>query len=99
MQVEDIIDTGKTLKRVCETLATAGAASVKVVVLLNKAERRTEDIQADYCALDVSVSATRHRIASTRSMLQCAVILLQQRFFGSRAVLSIHYGPGGGSSS
>jgi len=49
--VEDIIDTGKTLRRVCDTLAAAGAASVKVVVLLDKAERRTVDIQPDYRAL------------------------------------------------
>ena len=83
MQVEDIIDTGKTLKRVCETLAIAGAASVKVVVLLNKAERRTEDIQADYCALDVGVSAARCRIASTCHTLQCAVKPLQQRLFAA----------------
>lgn len=54
-QVEDIIDTGKTLRRVCDTLAAAGAASVKVVVLLDKAERRTVDIQPDYRALHVGL--------------------------------------------
>jgi hypoxanthine phosphoribosyltransferase len=49
--VEDIIDTGATLKRVVARLQEAGAASVKVAVLLDKAARRKVDIQPDYCAL------------------------------------------------
>lgn len=57
--MEDIIDTGKTLRRVCDTLAAAGAASVKVVVLLDKAERRTVDIQPDFRALHVGLVLAR----------------------------------------
>ena len=46
--VEDIIDTGKTLKNVKNLLLSRGAKSVKIVALLDKSEARTEDIQADY---------------------------------------------------
>ena len=46
--VEDIIDTGKTLKTVVELLYQKGASSVKVASLLNKPEGRKVDIEADY---------------------------------------------------
>lgn len=49
--VEDIIDTGATLRRVVDRLQEAGAASVKVAVLLDKAAQRKVAIQPDYCAL------------------------------------------------
>lgn len=48
--VEDIIDTGKTLKCAVEAIILAGAASVKICVLLDKVERRTADIQPDFIA-------------------------------------------------
>lgn len=44
---EDIIDTGRTLKVVKELLLNRGAASVKVVCLLDKKERREALIEAD----------------------------------------------------
>lgn len=47
--VEDIIDTGKTLKKVIEILYSKGARSVKVATLLDKPEGRlTNDIEGDY---------------------------------------------------
>ena len=46
--IEDIIDTGNTLLHVKELLLERGAASVKIVAMLDKAECRTADIQADY---------------------------------------------------
>ena len=46
--VEDIIDTGRTLKTVTELMAGKGAAEVKIVTLLDKPERRVIDIEADY---------------------------------------------------
>lgn len=46
--VEDIIDTGNTLFHVKKLLEDRGAASVRIVTLLDKAECRTADIEADY---------------------------------------------------
>ncbi|KAL3137575.1 hypothetical protein ABBQ38_004858 [Trebouxia sp. C0009 RCD-2024] len=46
--VEDIVDTGRTLKALISHLEQQGAASVKIVTLLNKQARRVNDIQADY---------------------------------------------------
>ena len=51
LQVEDIIDTGATLKAVIAKLRELGAASVKSAVLLNKEERRNVVIEPDYAAL------------------------------------------------
>ena len=51
--VEDIIDTGRTLKKVRDFLYGKGAASVKIVTLLNKQSRRVIDIQGDYVGFDV----------------------------------------------
>ena len=53
LQVEDIIDTGATLKAVIAKLEDLGAASVKSAVLLNKEERRNVVIEPDYAALKV----------------------------------------------
>lgn len=46
--VEDIIDTGKTLKVVKELLYSKGAKDVKIVALLDKPEGRKVDINADW---------------------------------------------------
>ncbi len=51
LKVEDIIDTGATLKEVMAQLCALGAASVKSAVLLNKEERRNVVIEPDYAAL------------------------------------------------
>ncbi|KRM86647.1 hypoxanthine phosphoribosyltransferase [Lacticaseibacillus thailandensis] len=46
--VEDIVDTGTTLKALKELLAHRGAKSVKIVALLDKPTGRTVDVKADY---------------------------------------------------
>ena len=46
--VDDILDTGRTLKAVKELLIAHGAKSVKVCVLLDKPEGRKVGIEADY---------------------------------------------------
>lgn len=51
--VEDIVDTGRTLKEVTKLLKNKGAASVKVVSLLNKPSRRTVDIEPDYIGFEI----------------------------------------------
>ena len=60
--VEDIIDTGRTLKHVVELLKHRQAASVKVVTLLDKPERREEAIEADYVGVQVPIIRCRIRI-------------------------------------
>lgn len=45
--VEDIIDTGRTLKDVVEVLKARGPLSLKVVTLLDKPSRRLVDFKAD----------------------------------------------------
>ena len=45
--VEDIVDTGRTLVRLVEELHERGAASVKVVVLLDKPTARAVPFQPD----------------------------------------------------
>ena len=51
--VEDIIDSGFTLANLKALLFKRGAASVKIVTLLNKAERRKYDIEPDYNCFDI----------------------------------------------
>ena len=51
--VEDIVDTGRTLREVKKLLKRKGAADVKVVSLLDKPERRVVEIEADYVGFRV----------------------------------------------
>jgi hypoxanthine phosphoribosyltransferase len=51
--VEDIVDSGVTLKALLEELARRGAASVKVAALLDKPSRRKVDVRADYVGFQV----------------------------------------------
>lgn len=46
--VEDILDTGKTLKCLVDMLGERNPASLKIAVLLDKPARREENIYADY---------------------------------------------------
>ncbi len=46
--VEDILDSGKTLSYLKQILQTRKPASIKICTLLDKPERRTVDLQADY---------------------------------------------------
>ena len=45
---EDILDTGNTLYKLKNLFMERGAKSVKICVALDKPERRTADIEADY---------------------------------------------------
>lgn len=51
--VEDIIDTGKTLKKMTEELKEKHPLSLKVYTLLDKPERREVDFAADYSLFTV----------------------------------------------
>lgn len=46
--VEDVVDTGLTLKYLLENLKARKPASIKVCTLLDKPQRRTADVTADY---------------------------------------------------
>lgn len=46
--VEEIIDSGRTLKFLFERLKTSGAASVEIVTLLDKASKRVVDVPVKY---------------------------------------------------
>ncbi len=51
--VEDIIDSGFTLANLKALLLERGAASVVIVTLLNKKERREYDVAPDYNCFDI----------------------------------------------
>lgn len=51
--VEDIIDSGYTLRFVMDTLKMRNPASLKLCTLLNKASRREVNIQSDYVGFDI----------------------------------------------
>lgn len=51
--IEDIVDTGRTLKTVKTMLKNKGARTVKVVTLLDKPDRRVVDIEADYTGFQI----------------------------------------------
>jgi hypoxanthine phosphoribosyltransferase len=51
--VDDILDTGKTMCRVLERLRALEPRRIKTCVLLNKAARRVEKIEADYVGFDI----------------------------------------------
>ena len=51
--VEDIIDTGYTLEKICEVLKTRNVSSLTICTLLNKPSRRKVDIKIDYNGFDI----------------------------------------------
>ena len=51
--VEDIVDTGKTLKTISEILSVRGARSLVIVTLLDKPERRITDIKPKYVGYQI----------------------------------------------
>ena len=51
--VEDIIDSGRTLKYLSDYLLHKGAKSVKTCTLLDKPSRRTVDFEADYVGAEI----------------------------------------------
>ena len=51
--VDDIIDTGYTMKFVIDHVKKLGARSVKTCVLLDKPSRRKVDLKPDYCCFEI----------------------------------------------
>lgn len=49
--LDDMLDTGLTMKSVCDALRQHGAAEVASTVAIDKQGRRTVDFTADFCAL------------------------------------------------
>jgi hypoxanthine phosphoribosyltransferase len=51
--LDDILDTGQTLKQVVRQLHDLGAVSVRVAVLLRKLGRQQVELEPDYCGFDI----------------------------------------------
>lgn len=51
--VEDIVDTGRTLRALMDLFETRQANSVKICTLMDKPERRVVDVHADYVGTKV----------------------------------------------
>ncbi len=51
--VDDILDTGRTLSRVHAKIKALKPRRIKTCVLLNKAARRVEDVEADYVGFEI----------------------------------------------
>ncbi len=51
--IEDIVDTGLTLKEIVKSLEEKGPESIKICALIDKLERRDEEIVIDYCGFQV----------------------------------------------
>lgn len=51
--VDDILDTGRTLKAVKDRLESMGAGSVRTCVFLDKVARRAVDLEADFRCFEV----------------------------------------------
>lgn len=49
--IDDVLDTGLTMKTVCDALLENGAAKVASTVAINKKGRRNVQYEADFCAL------------------------------------------------
>jgi len=51
--VEDIVDSGKTMRYLCDYLKNKNPKSLKICTLLDKPARRTESIKADYVGFTI----------------------------------------------
>lgn len=51
--IEDIVDTGLTLKQIVQKLREKEPASIKICALIDKRERRNEDIEINYRGFQV----------------------------------------------
>ena len=49
--IDDVLDTGLTMKEVCDALLKNGASRVASTVAVNKSGRRSVQYEADFCAL------------------------------------------------
>jgi len=51
--VEDIVDTGRTMQRMIETLGTRNPASIHICALLVKPEKLEVPLNIEYAALEI----------------------------------------------
>lgn len=51
--VEDILDSGRTLKKLADLFLATGAASVKICTMLDKPARRVAPVKTDFCGFEV----------------------------------------------
>ncbi len=51
--VEDILDSGRTLSYLMETMKARGAASIALCTFLDKPERRVVPVETSYCGFEV----------------------------------------------
>ena len=51
--IEDIVDTGLTLNQIIKKLKERGPESIKICALIDKLERREEEVIIDYCGFQV----------------------------------------------
>lgn len=51
--IEDIVDTGYTLRTILDLLHFRGAKSVKLCTLLDKPSRREVEVPIDYCGFEI----------------------------------------------
>ncbi len=51
--LEDIVDTGRTVQRLCAHLRAKGAIEVRVVALLSKPSRRVVDVRLDWVGFEI----------------------------------------------
>lgn len=51
--IEDIIDTGRTMKHLIKELKRKNAKSIKIATLLDKKERRLVDLDANYVGFEI----------------------------------------------
>lgn len=51
--IEDIIDTGRTLKEIIAIFANRQAKSIKIATLVDKSEARIVDMEADYTCFEL----------------------------------------------
>jgi len=51
--VEDIVDTGLTLNHIVKGLEDRGPESIRICALIDKLERRDEEVKIDYCGFHI----------------------------------------------
>ncbi len=51
--VEDILDSGRTLKKLMDLFLASGAHSVKICTMLDKPARRVAPVTTDFCGFEV----------------------------------------------
>ena len=51
--VEDIIDSGRTMRYLMDMLAARGPKSLKLCTLLDKPDRRVVEVDPDYCGFEI----------------------------------------------